>query len=372
MKPELSIIIPCYNCAETLREAVDSCYAQGLKSFEIVMADDGSADGTRALMEKLAEERENILTVFHEKNRGGGAARNTAAARSKADLIFCLDSDDSLPENTLCRMLSCLSKKKADGIVFSGTYPFSKRPGDHGKVDFNLDPEIPASLDILFSGRPWAPGAYFLYTRAAFDAIGGYPEDHGFDTQGFGFRFVAAGFRAYPCPETFLYQRQFGNHESYFERVYSSGEFSVNYYLILRENIGVFSGKIRSAILNYDIFRRNTLEENILQMLQSEYRKDPTGFFSAGSEAKEDPENEYRKSEFRKAAGMLFSAGNAYANAEFDAVRYAFGAMSGRKMSMRDYREFGERCRIRPHAYNHMRPTLIQRVQRKIGKMMKK
>ena len=74
---KISIIIPCYNCAKTLREAVASCYVQKLDNFEIVMVDDGSADNTKEIMQKLASKHPEIPFNFGEYSVGGGFCIHT-------------------------------------------------------------------------------------------------------------------------------------------------------------------------------------------------------------------------------------------------------------------------------------------------------
>jgi len=80
MSHKLSFIIPCYNSQKTLEEAVNSVFTQNLTSpFEIVIVDDGSKDDTRKLIVDLSKKHSKIAYYFHEKNRGGGAARIPAS-----------------------------------------------------------------------------------------------------------------------------------------------------------------------------------------------------------------------------------------------------------------------------------------------------
>ena len=88
----LSLIIPCFNCSQTLEQAVESIYRQDpVIPFDLTMVDDGSTDSTYEVMQALAGRRSNINLVRHSSNQGGGAARNSAVANSAGDLIFCLD-----------------------------------------------------------------------------------------------------------------------------------------------------------------------------------------------------------------------------------------------------------------------------------------
>ncbi len=247
--------MPCYNCEKTLREAVDSCYTQGLDSFELVMVNDGSTDGTEALMAEIAKERKNVRVFSQPRNMGGGAARNRAVEESGADVIFCLDSDDALPANTLKAMFEFLVSKKADGVVFSGSRVFSTDIASSRENRFEIPVERRISPRDILSGKAWGTGANFMYTKKAFTTSGGYPTYHHFDTQGFGARFLITGHTALACPDTFFYQRQMTSNYSYFERSANAGEFSTGYYYIFRELCHLWKESARQRLLSFDIFK---------------------------------------------------------------------------------------------------------------------
>src|SRR5436190_906289 len=68
----------------------------------------------------------------------------------------------------------------------------------------------------------------FMHTKKAFETVGGYPTEHGFDTQGFAWRFLAAGFTAYTCPDTSYYHRI--NYKlSYYLRETEQGKVNYNW-----------------------------------------------------------------------------------------------------------------------------------------------
>ncbi len=91
MSPHVSVIIPTFNRAHMLERAIQSVLDQTYKDIEVIVVDDGSTDWTHELLES---QRGEIVALFHEKNRGPAAARNTGIAASKAPLIAFLDSDD--------------------------------------------------------------------------------------------------------------------------------------------------------------------------------------------------------------------------------------------------------------------------------------
>src|SRR3989304_763913 len=217
MNKRLTIIIPCYNCGATLEEAVESCYAQGLENFEIVMVDDGSTDNTRAVMKKLADKHPEVKLFHHDKNRGGGAARNTAVENSEEEIIFCLDGDDVLPPKVLPKMLSLMKEKRCDGVLFEETRFFYDKNIKKIEIVKNTVIDKPIELADLFKEKTgFLTKHNFLYTKESFNNSGGYPIDHGFDTQTFGLRFLSNGHKAYVCLGTFYFHQRSKVASSYF------------------------------------------------------------------------------------------------------------------------------------------------------------
>ena len=93
--PLVSVIVPTYNRAHMLKEAIDSVLAQSYTRFELIVVDDGSTDATNALLKSYGH---SIKTIYQE-NRGVSAARNSGIRAASGELIALLDSDDYwLPE----------------------------------------------------------------------------------------------------------------------------------------------------------------------------------------------------------------------------------------------------------------------------------
>ena len=89
--PEVSIILPTYNRADTIKRAVQSVQAQTFQDWELIVVDDGSQDGTRELLSSL----DDRIRVLHQANAGTYVARNTGLAASRGRLLTFLDSDDA-------------------------------------------------------------------------------------------------------------------------------------------------------------------------------------------------------------------------------------------------------------------------------------
>ncbi len=278
MHRKLSIIIPCYNCVSTLGEALASVYTQNLTTpFEVIMVDDCSKDGTADLMITLSKNYPNVICLFNKKNHGGGATRNIGIAKSTGDLIYCLDSDNFFAPNTLQKMIDFLEEKKCEGVAFSERRFFVNKNIKKYNSQFYKITDRSVCLDDMFTRNPPLLDN-FLYTKKSYEEAGKYPEHHGFDTQCFELRFISTGHSVYFCPETFFYHRQGGKEKSYFERVYESGEFSKNMYLIYEDLFFLFSPDVRLKIMQYDVFRNSSMN-SIEAMLQDLYAQDLKSFF---------------------------------------------------------------------------------------------
>jgi len=110
--PRVTVIIPTYNRAGCLREAVDSVLAQDFRDFELIVVDDGSTDDTPRLLQEYGD----AIRVFRQENRGVSAARNAGIAVSRGALIAFLDSDDLWLQVKLARQVEFF-KAHADALI---------------------------------------------------------------------------------------------------------------------------------------------------------------------------------------------------------------------------------------------------------------
>ena len=123
--PTLSVIVPVFNENKTLLlllEKVQSVKLKGLQK-QIVVVDDGSADGTREILEKF--KKPNVEVYYHEKNRGKGAAIRTAIPHTTGDYVVVQDADLEYDPADYEKLLGPLLEGKADvvyGSRFMGTH----------------------------------------------------------------------------------------------------------------------------------------------------------------------------------------------------------------------------------------------------------
>lgn len=95
---KVSVIVPVYNSEKYLKQCIDSILTQTLKDIEIICIDDGSTDKSGRILDRYASEDARVK-VFHQENRGYGAAMNTGIAKAKGSYTGIVESDDCiLPE----------------------------------------------------------------------------------------------------------------------------------------------------------------------------------------------------------------------------------------------------------------------------------
>ncbi len=113
----ISFCIPVYNVKAYLEACIESIYAQGISNFEIICVDDCSTDGSREELERIAENRREIVVLRNDANSGIGYSRNRAIRRSAGKYIWFVDADDMLVPNSAGLYLDIAEKTGADAVL---------------------------------------------------------------------------------------------------------------------------------------------------------------------------------------------------------------------------------------------------------------
>lgn len=140
--PVLSIVIPVYNEPDTWRELLDRVLDVDLPGLgrQIVIVEDGSTDATRAQLERFASElgdqpdrpaagQASLKVIFHERNRGKGAALRTGFAAAEGDLVVVQDADLEYDPAEFARLASPILAGRADVVYGTRFAPGSGRKG---------------------------------------------------------------------------------------------------------------------------------------------------------------------------------------------------------------------------------------------------
>ena len=117
--PAFSFVVPCYNeephLAGTVAEVAAAAAEAGLESYEIVMVDDGSTDGTRAVMERLAAADARLRPVVNPRNLGFGGAYKAGVAAAGGTYVMMIPGDNAHPAGGIAPILRCAGQ--ADMVI---------------------------------------------------------------------------------------------------------------------------------------------------------------------------------------------------------------------------------------------------------------
>jgi len=166
-RPLISVIIPCYNQARFLGEAVESVRAQTYPRAEVVVVDDGSTDHPAEVAARYPG-----VGLFRQQNQGPAAARNTGVRQSKGDYLTFLDADDRLLPDALEIGARHLAANPECAFV-SGHCRYIDAEGS--PIPTPPQPVVDGEhyLALLHKNYVWA-GSTVLHRRECFEAVGGY------------------------------------------------------------------------------------------------------------------------------------------------------------------------------------------------------
>ncbi len=158
---DVSIIVPCYNAERFLPHCIESLAAQqtGCR-YEVILVDDGSRDGTGALLEAAAEANP-AFRCFHQANQGAAAARNEGLRNARGEYLLFVDADDVVSPNYVQALVDCV---KADGAELGVCAYYSFAGDDRRYKTVQWGPTIEAR-DL--NGTPWGK----LFHRKLFEHL---------------------------------------------------------------------------------------------------------------------------------------------------------------------------------------------------------
>src|SRR5438093_5222124 len=150
--PAISVVMPVYNRAASVRAAIDSVLTQTFTHFELLVVDDGSTDGSGDVIAAIGDPR--IMLVRLDNNRGANAARNEGLRQARGRIVSFLDSDDLYLPHKLATVAATFAAQPGLGCMVHSFRKLSPRKG----VRMCRNPDLHdrrAILAALFGRRLW-------------------------------------------------------------------------------------------------------------------------------------------------------------------------------------------------------------------------
>ncbi|KJH72494.1 glycosyltransferase [Aliterella atlantica] len=169
--PLISVVIPVYNGAKTIKETIESVLQQTYENFEIIVINDGSQDETLAIVKSVQDQR---IKVFSYPNAGLSASRNRGFARACGEFIAFLDADDLWTKDKLAAQLAALQQNPQAAVAYSWTDHIDEnskflRPASYNSCNGNV-------YERLLIGNFLVCGSNTLIRAQALTKVGGFDE----------------------------------------------------------------------------------------------------------------------------------------------------------------------------------------------------
>jgi glycosyltransferase involved in cell wall biosynthesis len=209
MNSNISFVIPAYDCAGTISETVESIFQDNFqKGDEIIIVNDGSTDNTLQILKRLQVLHPMIQIISNKQNLGCPASRNVGIRKARNKLIFNLDSDNILTQNSITELKDYLLKNDADAAAF-GVIMFFTKDVSNVTHKWEFKHKRLYLSDLLAGHINPGPAGNFLYTKEIWNNVGHYWE-YGkglHEAWGFHLKLLARGAKYVVLPDFYYYHR---------------------------------------------------------------------------------------------------------------------------------------------------------------------
>lgn len=223
----ISVVIPCRNGAGVLERQLDALARQTTTEFEVVVADNGSDDGTAQMVAERAETAPYALRVVDASGRVGiNHARNVGVRAARGARLLLCDADDEADAGWVEHMAAALATAHCVGGVVE-------------RVEDDTVVAVDAGVyEIYWPGMRWPIGASCGFRREVFDELGGFDESFrgGGDEAEFFFRAALRGWRTEAVPDARLRYRLRTDLRGLWRQHVGYGRGAVNLYVAFRDS----------------------------------------------------------------------------------------------------------------------------------------
>lgn len=165
-EPLISVIIPCYNQGEYLKDSLGSIQAQSFKNYETIIVNDGSTDDNTVKIINTIEKTQPDVKVINKQNDGLSEARNSGVKEARGKYIVCLDADDKIDPDYLGLVVGVFEKSQKSNLGFVTTWV--QEFGDRNNVwkTEGYDPSKLMVMNLVHAGS--------MFTKDMWEKVGGY------------------------------------------------------------------------------------------------------------------------------------------------------------------------------------------------------
>lgn len=200
---KVSVIIPCYNQAQFVEEAILSALHQTYQNIEIVCINDGSTDNSSEVIQKLAQKYRQIVFFDEKENRGVIESRNIAINAASGEYILPLDADDTIEPEYIEEAVKVLDNNTDIGIVYSKARLFGSKNEEWKLPDYSKS-------NILYENSIFVSA---LFRKKDFINLGGYKDymKDGYEDWDLWLSFIENGFQVYRINKILFNYRKYNS-----------------------------------------------------------------------------------------------------------------------------------------------------------------
>lgn len=257
--PLVSIIIPCYNQGNLIKETLDSVICQTLTDYEVIVINDGSTDTVTAeILNKLDYPKTKVI---HTTNQGLASARNNGIKLAQSELILPLDSDDKIHPAYLEKAVSFLKQNPEYRIVYCKARLFEKKQGIWNIPDYSLSGIL--SRNLIFASA--------VFYKSDWEKVGGYNPNmvYGWEDWDFWLSLIEKGAKPFKLDEVLFYYRirkgTMAKSMTKVKQIKMRAQIFRNHQKLYNDNIEIFFERI--MLLERSLIQR--LKEDKFRMIRN-------------------------------------------------------------------------------------------------------